>query len=126
MGRALCLDHKCGNWRYLGVIGSVVLRVYSAGLHSDTGICGNTQRRLHRNPPAYGIFFDTNLAKNFEVWDRLKLQLRLEAFNVLNHPLFQNGFNSALNSQFGQIGSATGSGQSNQPRQVQIAAKLTW
>jgi hypothetical protein len=73
-----------------------------------------------------GYFFDTNLAKNFGVWDRLKLQLRLEAFNVLNHPLFQNGFNTGLNSQFGQIGSATGSGQSNQPRQVQIAAKLMW
>jgi hypothetical protein len=73
-----------------------------------------------------GIFLDTNLAKNFDVWESLKLQLRLEAFNVLNHPLFQNGFNSALNPQFGQIGSATGGGQSNQPRQMQIAVKLMW
>ncbi len=73
-----------------------------------------------------GFFLDTNLAKNFSVWRNLKLQLRLEAFNVLNHPLFQDGFYTALNSEFGQIGSATGSGQSNQPRQIQIAAKLMW
>lgn len=73
-----------------------------------------------------GIFLDTDLAKNFAVWESLKLQLRLEAFNVPNHPLFQNGFISTLNSQFGQIGSATGGGQSNQPRQVQIAVKLQW
>lgn len=73
-----------------------------------------------------GFFFDTNLAKNFSIVERVKLQLRLESFNVLNHPLFQNGFNTGLNAQFGQIGSATGGGQSNQPRQVQIAAKLMW
>lgn len=73
-----------------------------------------------------GFFFDSNVAKTFNVWENLKLQLRLDAFNVLNHPLFQNGFISTLGPNFGQIGAVTGAGQSNQPRQMQIVAKLRW
>jgi hypothetical protein len=55
----------------------------------------------------------------------VKLQLRLECFNILNHPLWQNGFYG--DGQYaGEVGAATGSGQSNKPREVQIAAKILW
>ena len=73
-----------------------------------------------------GLWMDTNLSKNFNVWERLKLQFRLEAFNALNHPLWQNGFYSGLSQYSGQVGAATGSGQSNKPRNVQVAVKLMW
>ncbi len=73
-----------------------------------------------------GLWMDTNLSKNFKVTERFKLQFRLEAFNALNHPLWQNGFYSGTNQFSGQVGSATGSGQSNKPRNVQVALKLMW
>lgn len=34
--------------------------------------------------------FDVNLSKNFALVERATLQLRLEAFNALNHPLFSS------------------------------------
>ncbi len=70
--------------------------------------------------------FDANLSKNFAILENMKLQLRLEAFNVLNHALFQNGFFTTMNADFGTIGRVTGGGQSNLPREVQLAAKLMW
>ena len=70
--------------------------------------------------------FDTNLSKNFSLFERLALQVRLEAFNVLNHPLWSENPDTNFNdSTFGLItrGSA---GQSNLPRQVQLSAKISW
>jgi hypothetical protein len=70
--------------------------------------------------------FDSNLAKNFALYSQYKLQLRLEAFNVLNHPLWQEGYNgTASDPNFGTIERGAW-GQSNLPRQVQIAAKIVW
>lgn len=70
--------------------------------------------------------FDSNLSKNFDVVNNMKLQLRLEAFNVLNHPLFQSSYESSASSAyFGTIRKAS-SGQTNLPRQVQVALKLVW
>jgi hypothetical protein len=77
-----------------------------------------------RNPADHQ--FDTNLSKNFEIYAHLKAQFRLEAFNTFNHPLFQQGYDSGANSPtFGAIVKGP-SGQSNLPRQVQLALKLMW
>jgi hypothetical protein len=70
--------------------------------------------------------FDANLSKNFAIWERMNLQFRLEAFDVLNHPQWQSGFDSsAQSSTFGEIPRGPW-GQSNLPREVQIAVKLSW
>jgi len=70
--------------------------------------------------------FDTNLSKNFAIPENFKLQFRLEAFNVLNHPLWQEGYDGTANSPtFGTIPKGPW-GQSNLPRQVQLALKLMW
>jgi hypothetical protein len=70
--------------------------------------------------------FDTNLSKNFAIREDLKAQFRLEAFNTLNHPLWQEGYDGgANNSTFGTIPKGPW-GQSNLPRQVQLALKLMW
>jgi hypothetical protein len=73
-----------------------------------------------------GFWLDTNMAKHFPIRENVRLQLRLEGFNVVNHPLFQNGFYTSLDEKFGTIGRVSGGGQSNLPRQLQIAAKLIW
>jgi hypothetical protein len=70
--------------------------------------------------------FDSNLSKNFALYRDYKLQLRLEAFNALNHPLWQEGYNgTASDPNFGTIERGAW-GQSNLPRQVQVALKVIW
>lgn len=70
--------------------------------------------------------FDANLSKNFGIREDLQLQVRLEAFNLLNHPLWsENPDGSTNDSTFGMIERGPW-GQSNLPRQTQISAKLFW
>lgn len=69
--------------------------------------------------------FDANLSKNFEIVNRLKLQVRLEAFNVLNHPLWSGPDSNLQDATFGLIERGT-TGQSNLPRQMQLSAKFVW
>lgn len=70
--------------------------------------------------------FDANLSKNFKIWENLGLQVRLEAFNVLNHPLWSESPVSSTNdSDFGLIQRGP-TDQSNQPRQMQLSAKISW
>jgi hypothetical protein len=70
--------------------------------------------------------FDANLSKNFGLVDRLKLQVRLEAFNGLNHPLWSEQPDDSTNdSTFGLILRGV-DGQSNLPRQMQVSAKIVW
>lgn len=70
--------------------------------------------------------FDTNLSKNYQLFERLQLQVRIEAFNVLNHPLWSEGPDTNFNdATFGLITRGP-SGQSNLPRQIQLSGKITW
>jgi uncharacterized Fe-S cluster protein YjdI len=56
----------------------------------------------------------------------MRLQVRAEAFNVFNHPLWaENPDNSTNDSTFGMIERGP-SGQSNLPRQLQLSAKIVW
>ncbi len=65
--------------------------------------------------------WDANLYKNTNLTERVSLQFRAEAFNVLNHTNF-NTFNSLryspTNVHFGQIATA------RDARVMQIALKL--
>jgi hypothetical protein len=62
---------------------------------------------------------DFSLFKNFALKERLSLQLRAEAFNLLNQVVF-GAPNQVLSSgQFGVISS-----QANSPRTIQFGLKL--
>ncbi len=62
--------------------------------------------------------FDLSLQKEVAVTDSSKLQLRLEAYNVLNHPNFNIPNRTAFTANFGSISSAQDS------RQLQLAVKF--
>jgi hypothetical protein len=62
---------------------------------------------------------DASLFKNFSVSERFKLQFRAEAFNVVNHPIFSAPGTTVNGVNFGVI-----TGQSNTPRNLQLAMKL--
>lgn len=69
---------------------------------------------------------DANIQKNFAVYDRMHLQFRLDAFNVPNHPAWEQGYdNGPADTNFGAFVKYA-VGQSNQQRQVQLALKLIW
>lgn len=94
---------------------------------------GNQRRNQVYGPP----FFDTDLTvmKNFRIphWEAAQLQIGAQAFNILNHPNFDQPVGDIGNPQFGQsirtvatptsiFGSFLGADAS--PRAVQIRAQL--
>jgi hypothetical protein len=68
--------------------------------------------------PAY-YFLDWSLIKSIRFNDDLRLQLRLEAINGLNHPVFENPNTDPTNAAFG-----TSTGQFNIPRNIQLGVRL--
>lgn len=82
--------------------------------------------------------FDFSLRRQFDLGERLKLHLKGEAFNLLNHPNFGNPVNSLSSNLFGQttqmLGRSLGNGgingglsplyQIGGPRSIQLALRL--
>jgi hypothetical protein len=64
---------------------------------------------------------DASLLKNFSFTERTYLQLRLETFNLFNHPAFAAPNTTATNASFGMITT-----QANLPRQIQIGARFVF
>lgn len=62
-----------------------------------------------------------SLGKSFNFTERMRLDFRAEAFNLLNRVVFGNPGNNINSSTFGVISS-----QANSPRQMQMALKLYW
>jgi hypothetical protein len=76
----------------------------AAFTQNATGTFGNVGRNSFRGPNYFQ--FDAALSRSFPLPEKLHLELRLESFNVLNHPNL-NVPNGTLNSPtFGQITSA--------------------
>jgi hypothetical protein len=69
------------------------------------GTYGNLGRNHFVGPKLVNL--DAALSRKFPIRESLDLQLRLEAFNVLNHPNFNNPSTTAINSSaFGKITTA--------------------
>ncbi len=101
-----------GNKQYLAA------KSVGAFANNATGTFGNLGRNAFRQPSYYDV--DASVSRNFPLYERLAFNLRLEAFNVFNHPNF-NGFTTALSSSsFGQATSAQA------PRIFQAAGKFTF
>ncbi len=84
------------------------------------GVFGNSGRDILKRPGIDNL--DASLFKNIPIWERAKLQLRVEGFNALNHT--QWGIPSTYvnaGPTFGTIGSIGVSA-----RILQVAAKVIW
>jgi hypothetical protein len=65
--------------------------------------------------------WDPSLSKRFTLTEKASVQIRMEAYNVLNHPVFAAPSTTASNSAFGTI-TAT----ANRFRTIQLGARLVW
>lgn len=70
-----------------------------------------------RNPGLKNL--DVSITKQFAITERLRTELRGEAFNAFNTPAFSGPDTGVSDSTFGVITS-----QSNSPRQIQLALKI--
>ena len=97
------------------------------------GTFGNVHRNSVHGPGSANVNF--SMSKDFGIFERLKFQLRAEAFNLFNHPNIANP-NSALpaynftqnafdltSSNFGNISAMQ---TSYTPRTLQLAGKLNF
>jgi len=86
------------------------------------GTFGNVARGSFTGPGT--VNFDTSLVKKFSVTERVNLQLRMEAFNLFNHPNFQapNPVVFSGNNYSSSAGVITNT--STFSRQIQFALKL--
>jgi hypothetical protein len=71
---------------------------------------------------------DASLFKTFPIHERLKLQIRAEAFNIANTVWFPGPTTSLTSPLFGQIVLATGgfSSTPNDPRSIEMSARVTF
>jgi hypothetical protein len=82
---------------------------YVANGCAALGGYGNVSKNQFRTPPF--LQFDSQISRIFPIHERLAMDLRLEAFNVLNHPDFTLSTPVVLTSStFGQVSSTSGSG----------------
>jgi hypothetical protein len=90
-----------------------------------TGTYGDAGRGIIRGPGSFNI--DASLIKNTKV-GRYNTEIRIEAFNVLNHPQFANPNTTIGNAAVGTISAMLSSPSCSlcgtTERQVQIAAKV--
>jgi hypothetical protein len=83
------------------------------------GTFGTIGRNAFRGIPAYNV--DAQISRIFPIHERLNLDLRIEAFNALNHPNFSTPSATLTSSTFGQV-----SAISNAARVFQGAVKLSF
>lgn len=89
---------------------------------SQPGETGNLPRNFINGP--WYWFWDMGLRKNFSVAEKLKLQVRADAFNVLNNTFFNIAENSGIfnieSTTFGQIPDSS----ARTPRIVQLGLRI--
>jgi hypothetical protein len=75
-----------------------------------------------RNPPVNDVTL--GIRKNFRFTDTLRLQLRMDAFNALNHPRYSGVGTDPTSPYFGKVGGTAVPTTANAPRQIELAGKL--
>jgi hypothetical protein len=89
---------------------------------------GNLGRNFIRTPPFWTL--NTSLQRSFPIYERLHLNFRVDAFNVLNHPNLNQIDNGLSDSTFGEATYEGTIGSSNQlyamgaARSLQLSLKL--
>jgi hypothetical protein len=109
------------------------IKTNPGGAFSDPGPgnLGNIGVYSYRGPRAF--FSDATILKNFFLTERFRLQFRMDAFNVFNHPVLgwnnnQGGTGTCIdcagNGQITNIEADSSPGSATGMRQLEFALKL--
>ncbi len=90
----------------------------SAYVANAPGTFGNAGRNSLQGPGAFNM--DAALIRKIRILEATNLQIRIETFNLLNHPTFANPRSTITDSNFGRILTA------NDPRIMQFALKYVF
>jgi hypothetical protein len=82
------------------------------------GFFGNASNGSIREPSLKAL--NVSLYKTFPIVERLNLQFRVEAFNVLNHPSFADVDTAYGDGNYGAVDTA------HDPRELELALKLNF
>jgi hypothetical protein len=86
---------------------------------------GTSSRNSLRGPDLTDVDFSLGKSWSLPRWEQGKLQLRMDAINVLNHPSFINPSN-AINSNGSTAGVGVISGTAITGRIVQLSARFSF
>ena len=114
--------HHSGNGKKN--LGEAPMYTASAFAVPAWGFFGNSRPGILRGPKE--VTFATAINKTFPVTEKVGAQIRVEAFNLFNHPNI-NGFNSTYNFNSGtndnSFGFATSAGDM---RQIELSGRITF
>jgi hypothetical protein len=128
------LQHPAGANPYVQYFTPVANITTTAGAFGDpgSGKLGNIGFDSFRGPRAF--FADAAISKNFSVTERVKVNFRMDAFNVFNHPVL--GFNanqgntcidcSGNAGQITDIEADSSPGSTTGMRQLEFALKVSF
>jgi Carboxypeptidase regulatory-like domain len=111
-----------GSYTILGNIGAAGKWFDTTAFAQPTGVrFGNTNRNQFYGPGGYNL--DFSLFRTFPIGGQRRLEARMEAGNILNHPVYNNPSGSFTSGTFGQITSV----RDNYPeRQIRVGLRLSF
>jgi hypothetical protein len=124
-------DWTGGDIKVLGNIGTGGKWFDTTGFTQPTGVTiGNVTRNQFRGPGGWTL--DLSVFRSIPVGGPRRLELRVEAGNILNHPVFGNPDGNVNSGTFGQIFGIPGGGgtinanASYVERQIRLGARFTF
>jgi hypothetical protein len=97
------------------------------------GVYNDFQTYSSNNPTQFGDvrnpYYNTwnmGVRKAFQFEHGIRLQLRVDAFNALNHPQFGNIGVTNTSSFFGYVNGSSSLSQVNDPRNMQLSGRITF
>jgi hypothetical protein len=115
IGGSPILSNYSSTLQYLNT--AAFAKVPVAAISGGTIRAGNIGRDDVRGPGFWNI--DAALSKNFAITERVRLQVRSDLFNSLNHTNLTGVSNNITSGNFGRLTAATA-------RTVQFNARLTF
>ena len=82
---------------------------------------GNATRFNPKVRSFWGQQENVSIARTFSVTEKIRMDIRAEAFNIFNRVIFGTGSTSLNAGNFGIV-----TNTSNDPRQMQLGLKLYW
>jgi hypothetical protein len=87
-----------------------------------TATFGNAGFDSLRGPGFFNM--DANLLRTFPIHERLQMQFRVQALNILNHPNFSNPDSGVTDANFGLVSGTNAGDRLTPQRYLRIGAKL--